>query len=520
MASHPLVPLSAEEFRATAAILRRDSGVTESFRFASIELKEPAKSAVRVWTEGDPVPRTSFAVLWNRADNKAYEATVDLDGDAVASFVHVPDVCPNFTVDEFHEIGHALAEHPDVIAALAGRGITDVDSVLFDTWTYGKALMPEQWRDRRLGWVDVWFRATPDGNPYAHPVSGLKFIVDMNSHELLEIEDHHDVGTPDVSGEYIPGVWKGELRADLKPLEITQPEGISFTVTEDGLLKWQNWTMRLGFNYREGTGAVSGRLRRPRHPTRDRLPDVVRRDGSSPTAIRRSKLPHDLPVDVKTPEDGGTYDRHAPDAPVTIYADGMRVAFDLCWHSSGKLFAAVNGSSPGGNTPAGPGVHNVWQVVDAEHDWLFDVQRGGYYGHPNPEQGHYVFERRQPDGGAGFRRGDAIPGRHAARPEMAPGGLRFRHTRLAQRHVRIPRRRGVGPRARRLPVQHRQRLGGDPNRARRHGRRRHQRRAGVGRFAEPSGRVPGPEVGQSVRQRIRQTRGDAAATEVIRRGDT
>jgi hypothetical protein len=31
-------------------------------------------------------PRHSFAVVWNRADNKTYEATVDLTGDAVLSF--------------------------------------------------------------------------------------------------------------------------------------------------------------------------------------------------------------------------------------------------------------------------------------------------------------------------------------------------------------------------------------------------------------------------------------------------
>ena len=56
---------------------------------------------------------------------------------------------------------------------------------------------------------------------------------------------------PAVDGEYVPGPWTGELRTDLKPLHITQPEGASFTV--DGTeLRWQNWSMRLGFNYREG----------------------------------------------------------------------------------------------------------------------------------------------------------------------------------------------------------------------------------------------------------------------------
>jgi primary-amine oxidase len=81
---------------------------------------------------------------------------------------------------------------------------TDMSQVLVEVWTYGKALMPERYRDRRLGWCDVWYRAAPDGNPYAHPVSGLKVGVDMNTLELLEIENDHDHGQPDIGGEYCP----------------------------------------------------------------------------------------------------------------------------------------------------------------------------------------------------------------------------------------------------------------------------------------------------------------------------
>ncbi len=251
MAQHPLEPLGADEFTRTTEILRREGHITETFRFASIELLEPAKQEVLAWRVGDAVPRQSFAVLWNRSDNKTYEATVDLTGDAVLSIKHVPDVTPNFTVDEFHEVDEALHKHPDVIAKLRERGISDMSRVIVDVWTYGKALMPEKYRDRRLGWCDLWVREIPDGNPYAHPVSGLKVLVDMNTLELLEIEDQYDVGMPAVDGEYVPGPWKGELRTDLKPLHITQPEGTSFIL--DGTeLRWQNWSMRLGFNYREG----------------------------------------------------------------------------------------------------------------------------------------------------------------------------------------------------------------------------------------------------------------------------
>ena len=52
MAQHPLEPLSADEFRRTTEILRRDGHVTETFRFASIELMEPGKQEVLAWRAG------------------------------------------------------------------------------------------------------------------------------------------------------------------------------------------------------------------------------------------------------------------------------------------------------------------------------------------------------------------------------------------------------------------------------------------------------------------------------------
>ena len=251
MVAHPLDPLSPTEFQSTAAILRRDQGVTDSWRFASIELKEPAKADVKAWTPGDAVPRRSLSVLLDRETNQTYEAVVDLVGDRVDSWTHKPGACPNFTLDEYHDVDHALHEHSEVLARLAARGITDPSLVLFDVWTYGAAVMPEQWRDLRLGWCDLWMRETPQGNPYAHIISGLKIIVDVNTLEVLEIEDHHDYGLPEVDGEYDPQVRGTQERTDLMPLEISQPDGVSFTV--DGYeLRWQNWSMRLGFNYREG----------------------------------------------------------------------------------------------------------------------------------------------------------------------------------------------------------------------------------------------------------------------------
>lgn len=61
---------------------------------------------------------------------------------------------------------------------------------------------------------------------------------------------------PQPTNEYIPDLQN--LRTDLKPLQVVQPKGSSFTITSDDasgtgkILNWQKWRFRIGFNCREG----------------------------------------------------------------------------------------------------------------------------------------------------------------------------------------------------------------------------------------------------------------------------
>jgi primary-amine oxidase len=293
--AHPLDPLTAEEISSVAAVLRRDRGVEPPrWRFASIELVEPPKAALR--REPGPIRREAMAVCWNREDSRAYRAVVSLSDGAVAGWDELADgQQPNMTVDEWHECDEMLRAHPELIAALARRDITDMTLVLADVWAYGAALVPERYRGLRIGWADVWHRGSKDGSPYAHHVTGLHPVVDLNRMVLLELEDSlegepeaHD--PPGVMGEYLPKLIPMPLR-QVKPLEVSQPDGVSFTL--DGrLLSWQNWELRLGFNYREGLVLHTvgyhdaGRLRPVAHrlsfaemfvPYRDPTPDHYRR---------------------------------------------------------------------------------------------------------------------------------------------------------------------------------------------------------------------------------------------------
>jgi hypothetical protein len=117
-----------------------------------------------------------------------------------------------------------------------------------------------------------------------------------------------------------------------------------------------------------------------------------------------------LPLDVKTPDGGGTYNPYQTGAPLTLYATGVRNAYDLLWHSNGQLYIPTNGSAAGGHTPAsvagilrpdgttysGPVVPALNSVSYTQKDFLFRVEKGGYYGHPNPLRGEYVMNGGNP----------------------------------------------------------------------------------------------------------------------------
>lgn len=116
------------------------------------------------------------------------------------------------------------------------------------------------------------------------------------------------------------------------------------------------------------------------------------------------------PVDL---DPSANYDVYDSANAMTIYASGIRNAYDMVFHSNGHLYSATNGSSAGGNTPSTPSnlatvpstkrldyatdgaydggaVVGKTNVLQTEQDLLLDVKQGVYYGHPNPARGEYV----------------------------------------------------------------------------------------------------------------------------------
>src|SRR5690348_18409584 len=139
---HPLDPLRAEEISRAAAIIRTERASGDQWRFACVELVEPAKTAPADQRAGRETARQARAVIWNRGDGLVYECTVDLGAGTLTDIRERPGVQPNFTTEEYHECDELVRRHPDVIAALARRGIHDLALVLVDAWAYSEALVP------------------------------------------------------------------------------------------------------------------------------------------------------------------------------------------------------------------------------------------------------------------------------------------------------------------------------------------------------------------------------------------
>ncbi|MCU1515968.1 MAG: tynA, partial [Pseudarthrobacter sp.] len=133
--SHPLDPLSREEITRAASILKDGPAAAESFRFISIELREPEKELLR---SGAAVVREADAVLINRAEARSYEAIVVLDSVIVSKWTQLAaHIHPPFMLDEFAEGEESCRSNPEVQAALAKRGITDMSLVCFEPWSVG-----------------------------------------------------------------------------------------------------------------------------------------------------------------------------------------------------------------------------------------------------------------------------------------------------------------------------------------------------------------------------------------------
>ena len=265
-----------DEITRAVEIIRATGRLTDAARFAHVVLHEPAKEALAQWKPGDPVDRELRALVVPGPELPMIEVVVSVTAGEVRRWDEVEGMRPALLFLEAMNAIFTTKEHPEYIAALARRGITDLDNVQIDPWPAGSFGYDAE-TDRRIARCISFLRETPEDNGYARPIEGLIVHFDLGRNEVIEVIDHGAMSLPEQHARYFAADHE-PLRTDLKPLEITQPEGPSFTV-DGNLVRWSCWSLRIGFDPVRRSRAASGHLRRPRSRALDPAPRVGERDG-------------------------------------------------------------------------------------------------------------------------------------------------------------------------------------------------------------------------------------------------
>jgi primary-amine oxidase len=250
---HPLDPASAAEYQAGRQILAAAGLLPDSVRFAYYGLEEPSKGEVLAAPGSRPPDRRLRAFLLDVRSGESADVVVSLTGGQVVSRRvldpradgHLPIINEDFAVCE-----EVVRADPQWIAAMARRGLTDVSKIRTCPLTAGSFGFADE-DGRRMVRVLAFVQADPHDYAWSHPVDGVAAYFDLIERRVFRVVDEFERPVPVESGDYDDPVVHGPLRTDLRPIEITQPDGPSFTL--DGTrLSWQNWSMRIGFDAREG----------------------------------------------------------------------------------------------------------------------------------------------------------------------------------------------------------------------------------------------------------------------------
>jgi len=241
---HACDPLTAEEIAVAAKAVRDQAGLDAGAWFETIALDESDKARLLA---GDPAARHAYVCCYEPSSNRTFNGLVDLARSQLKAWRHVPGVQARIVIDEFAEGGRIAKADPAFKEACRKRGIADLDKVLVEPWAAGNFGIADE-AGERLAYGRCWLANDAGDNPYGRPIVNLHPVIDLRRRRVVRIDDFGVVPLPPNSS---PIKLTEGMRGDVKPLEISQPDGPSFTVNGQEV-RWQKWRLRIGFNVREG----------------------------------------------------------------------------------------------------------------------------------------------------------------------------------------------------------------------------------------------------------------------------
>ncbi|KPI34731.1 Copper amine oxidase 1 [Cyphellophora attinorum] len=277
MAPHPLDGLSLEETHKARDIVCGLHSEHNVF-FREIYLDEPKKALLRKYLtaehSGQPLPSIprqalcQYDVLDGKGGVQSQESIVDIDTGKRVEHIIVPEEHhASLSIPEFRYLVNAVAESKLFADAVAELKLPEGFEVVVEPWPYDGLGADEE--NNRYFQGLCFGRDTrqnnPDSNFYAYPLPLIP-VMNAKTKEIVRVDRLPTGGDQDglqdethkpnvldhcVGADYVPELLPNGPRTTLKALNVSQPDGPSFSVN-GGLIEWEHWRFRVGFNPREG----------------------------------------------------------------------------------------------------------------------------------------------------------------------------------------------------------------------------------------------------------------------------
>ncbi|WP_118133602.1 tyramine oxidase [Oceanicella sp. SM1341] len=247
--AHPLDGLTPEEITRVVEILNADGKATPESRYPLIELKEPEKSVVMAWSEGDAEPRAALVNVTTAEG--MFRGVVDIAAGTVSDWEPATEETM-LLLEEFIGAMDLALGAPEFVEGLAKRDLTPED-VFCLPLTAGAFGLPEE-EGRRLMKVPCYVNPT-SSNFYAKPVEGLFAVVDLKGQEVVDVVDTGAVPVPQDGWGYtqdeIAAREDMELRPETRPAMLGQEGGPNYEI-EGSKVTWDMWSFRWRVDKRPG----------------------------------------------------------------------------------------------------------------------------------------------------------------------------------------------------------------------------------------------------------------------------